>query len=166
MDNLLLWLGRLAGVAGLLLIAVAVALRLTGVYWLGAFQVGTVLLGGTAALAAGCFALLLVLTSRSAEVVALSARRIGRLGVVALLAAVLIGCSLIGIAYSNADQWLLYQAGHYLDLRDGQREQLGKALRERLAEHRARELGDYVDFLDRVQRAAADVWTPRRWSRS
>jgi hypothetical protein len=55
----------LAGVAGLLLIAVAVALRLTGVYWLGAFQVGTVLLGGTAALATGCFALLLVLTSRS-----------------------------------------------------------------------------------------------------
>ncbi len=74
----------------------------------------------------------------------------------ALLAAVLVSCSLIGIAYSNADQWLLYQAGHYLDLRDGQREQLGKALGERLAEHRTRELADYVDFLDRVQRAAAD----------
>ena len=65
MNNLLLWLGRAAGVAGLLLIAVAVVVRLTGVYWLGGFQVGTVLLGGTAALAAGCFALLLVLTSRS-----------------------------------------------------------------------------------------------------
>ena len=65
MNNLLLLLGRAAGVAGLLLIAVAVVVRLTGAYWLGAFQVGTVLLGGTAALAAGCFALLLVLTSRS-----------------------------------------------------------------------------------------------------
>jgi hypothetical protein len=86
----------------------------------------------------------------------LTARRLGRFGVAALLAAVLVGCSLIGMAYSNADQWLLYQAGHYLDLRDGQREQLGKALRERLAEHRTRELADYVDFLDRVQRAAAD----------
>ena len=65
MNNLLVWLGRLAGVVGLLLIVVAVAVRLTGAYWLGAFQVGTVLLGGTAALAAGCFALLLVVTSRS-----------------------------------------------------------------------------------------------------
>jgi hypothetical protein len=65
MNNLLLLLGRAAGVAGLLLIAVAVVVRLTGAYWLGGFQIGTVLLGGTAALVAGCFALLLVLTSRS-----------------------------------------------------------------------------------------------------
>ena len=65
MNNLLLLLGRVAGVAGLLLIAVAVVVRLTGAYWLGGFQIGTVLLGGTAALVAGCFALLLVLTSRS-----------------------------------------------------------------------------------------------------
>lgn len=65
MNNLLLLLGRAAGVVGLLLIAVAVVVRLTGAYWLGGFQIGTVLLGGTAALVAGCFALLLVLTSRS-----------------------------------------------------------------------------------------------------
>ena len=65
MNTLLLWLGRLAGVVGLALIVVAVAARLTGAYWLWGFQVGTVLLGSTAALAAGCFALLLVLTSRS-----------------------------------------------------------------------------------------------------
>jgi len=65
MNNLLLLLGRAAGVAGLLLIAVAVVVRLTGAYWLGGFQIGTVLLGGTVALVAGCFALLLVLTSRS-----------------------------------------------------------------------------------------------------
>ena len=64
MNNLLLWLGRLAGVVGLALIVAAVGLRLTGAYWLGGFQVGTMLLGGTAALAAGCFALLLVLASR------------------------------------------------------------------------------------------------------
>lgn len=64
MNNLLLLLGRAAGVVGLLLIAVAVVVRLTGAYWLGGFQIGTVLLGGTAALVAGCFALLLVLTSR------------------------------------------------------------------------------------------------------
>ncbi len=83
-------------------------------------------------------------------------RQLGRLGIATLLAAVLVGCSLIGIAYNNADQWLLYQADTYLDLRDKQREQLATALRGRLAEHRAHELADYVDFLDRVQRAAAD----------
>ena len=66
MNNLLLWFGRLAGVVGLLLIAVAAVVRMKGVYWLGSFQVGTLLLGGTAALVAGCFALLLVLTLRSA----------------------------------------------------------------------------------------------------
>jgi hypothetical protein len=64
MNQLLLLLGRVAGLVGLVLIAVAVAVRLTGAYWLGGFQIGTVLLGGTAALVAGCFALLLVLTSR------------------------------------------------------------------------------------------------------
>jgi Family of unknown function (DUF6279) len=83
-------------------------------------------------------------------------RRLGRVAAAALLAAVLVGCSLIGIAYNNADQWLLYQADSYLDLRKGQREQLATALRERLAAHRSHELADYVDFLDRVQRAAAD----------
>ena len=83
-------------------------------------------------------------------------RQLGRLGIAALLAAVLVGCSLIGIAYNNADQWLLYQADTYLDLQDKQREQLATALRGRLAEHRTQELADYVDFLDRVQRAAAD----------
>ena len=51
MNNLLLWFGRLAGVVGLLLIAVAAVVRMKGVYWLGSFQVGTLLLGGTGA---GC----------------------------------------------------------------------------------------------------------------
>jgi hypothetical protein len=64
MNQFLLLFGRVAGLVGLVLIAVAVAIRFTGAYWLGGFQIGTVLLGGTAALVAGCFALLLVLTSR------------------------------------------------------------------------------------------------------
>lgn len=83
-------------------------------------------------------------------------RRFGRLGLPALLAALLVGCSLVGMAYNSADRWLLHQADSYLDLRDGQREQLRSALRQRLAEHRAGELADYVDFLDRVNRAAGD----------
>lgn len=83
-------------------------------------------------------------------------RRLHRLAVAAVAAALLAGCSLVGIAYNSADRWLLHQADHYLALRDGQRDRLGIALRERLAEHRTRELADYVDFLDRVHRAAAD----------
>jgi hypothetical protein len=62
MNDVLLWLGRLAGVAGLAVCAVAGLARVSGAYWLGAFQVGTLLLGGIALLAAGCFLLLLFVT--------------------------------------------------------------------------------------------------------
>ena len=63
MTNLLLTVGRLLGVFGFVLMIVAAVVRLTGAYWLGGFQVGTLLLGGTAVMVAGCFLLLLVLTS-------------------------------------------------------------------------------------------------------
>jgi hypothetical protein len=65
MNDVLLWLGRLAGVAGLAVCAVAGLARVSGAYWLGAFQVGTLLLGGIALLAAGCFLLLLFVTRRT-----------------------------------------------------------------------------------------------------
>ena len=64
MNDLWLWLGRVAGVAGLLLCAVAAGARLTGRFWLGDFQAGTLMGAGTAALCAGCFFLLLVATRR------------------------------------------------------------------------------------------------------
>ncbi|MEO5765837.1 MAG: hypothetical protein ABIR52_11050 [Casimicrobiaceae bacterium] len=67
MNDLLLWLGRLTGVIGLAVCVGAVALRLTGAYWLGGFQVGTLLIAGTASLAAGAFFLLLVSTRRGAR---------------------------------------------------------------------------------------------------
>lgn len=67
MDALLLLLGRAAGFGGLLLCVVAAALRLTGKYYIGTFQVATFLQGGVAALVLGCFFLLLVLTARDRE---------------------------------------------------------------------------------------------------
>jgi hypothetical protein len=85
-----------------------------------------------------------------------SRRWLARLGLAATVAALLVGCSLVSIAYQNADEWLLYQADIYLDLRDAQRVRLRAALRQRLADHRAAELADYVGFLDRVHRAAED----------
>ena len=65
MNSLLLAAGRLIGVLGLVIMLVAVVVRVTGAYWLGGFQVGTLLLGGAGATVAGCFALLLALTSRT-----------------------------------------------------------------------------------------------------
>jgi hypothetical protein len=65
MDQLLLWAGRIAGLAGLVLCLVAGAGRLGGQFWLGGFQVATLLQAGIAGLAAGCFLLLWVLCRRS-----------------------------------------------------------------------------------------------------
>jgi hypothetical protein len=55
MENVLLWIGRLGGIAGILLCAIAVALRVQGFYVVAGFEVGTLLLGGSAALVMGCF---------------------------------------------------------------------------------------------------------------
>lgn len=64
MDNLLVLLGRVAGIAGVLLCVVAVAVRLAGHYYLGIFQLATLLQAGVAAIVVGCFLLLLALTMR------------------------------------------------------------------------------------------------------
>ena len=67
MNDLLLWLGRIAGAAGLAVCAAAALIRISGVYWMGGFQVGTLLLAGTALLIAGCFFLLLAVTSSTSS---------------------------------------------------------------------------------------------------
>jgi len=64
MEALLLWVGRLSGLAGVLFCAVAVYSRLTGSYHAGAFQTGTLLLAGMTALLVACLCHLMVLTSR------------------------------------------------------------------------------------------------------
>ena len=63
MDGLL-WAGRLVGVAGVLTCVLAIIVRLGGRYLLGGFQVGTLFLGGIAAMVAGCLCLLWVATAR------------------------------------------------------------------------------------------------------
>jgi hypothetical protein len=64
MDNFV-WLGRLGGFGGILVFAVAVSVRLTGRYFLGTFQVGTLLQVAIAGMILGCFCFLLVLTERT-----------------------------------------------------------------------------------------------------
>jgi hypothetical protein len=65
MENLLLWTGRIAGIAGLMLSAWAAYGRLTGAYFAAGFQIGTLLLAGMTGMLVACLCLLLVLTERS-----------------------------------------------------------------------------------------------------
>ena len=64
MNDVLLWVGRLAGVMGVLVCAAALVVRLANSFTLGGFEIGTLFLGGTAAMVAGCFCLLLRMDSR------------------------------------------------------------------------------------------------------
>ena len=64
MNEVLLWIGRVAGVVGALMCVAAIAIRLGGHYWYGGFQVGTLLLAGSAAMIAACVCFLWVLVGR------------------------------------------------------------------------------------------------------
>ena len=64
MESLLLWVGRIAGIGGLVLSAWAAFARLRGAYFAGGFQIGTLLLVGMTGMLVACFCLLLVLTQR------------------------------------------------------------------------------------------------------
>jgi hypothetical protein len=64
MAELLIWIGRTAGVAGAALCAIAVVARLSGAFWLGGFQVGTLLQVGIAAMVFGCVAFLVAITEQ------------------------------------------------------------------------------------------------------
>jgi hypothetical protein len=64
MRMLLLWMGRVGGIAGVILCAVAIVVRLRGEFNLGGFQVGTLLLGGMAAALLGCLGYLAFLAER------------------------------------------------------------------------------------------------------
>ena len=64
MEKVLLWIGRAAGIVGVVLCAVAVLTRLGGAFWLGGYQVGTVLQAGMAGMLLGCLALLAAITEQ------------------------------------------------------------------------------------------------------
>lgn len=62
--NVLRKLGWAAGLAGVALCVASVAARLSGNFWIGGFQTGTLLQAGIAAMVFGCFCFLAVLTER------------------------------------------------------------------------------------------------------
>jgi len=67
MELLLLSLGRIAGIAGAAVCAIAGVARLAGAYWLGGFQVTTLLQVGVALMVLGCLCFLAVLLERVGE---------------------------------------------------------------------------------------------------
>ena len=68
MRSLLVWIARLAGVLGTTTIAVAAAARLAGAYWLGGFQLGTLLQAGMAATLVACLAYMAVLAEKPGSI--------------------------------------------------------------------------------------------------
>ncbi len=56
--------GQLIGLVGTLLIAVSVAARLAGYFWLGNLQTGTLMLAGIGAVSVGCFLLVWSIAER------------------------------------------------------------------------------------------------------
>jgi hypothetical protein len=62
MARLLIWFGWIAGIGGILVCLVSAAVRLSGTFTLGRFELGTLLHVGTAAMILGCFCLLAALT--------------------------------------------------------------------------------------------------------
>jgi len=82
-----------------------------------------------------------------------------------LLLGLLAGCSAMEFAYNNADIWLRWQAGRYLDLGDAQVEEFNTRLAAFRAWHRAQALPPYARLADeagaRLARGAAQadlVW--------
>lgn len=61
-----------------------------------------------------------------------------------LLLALLCGCSAIEFAYNNADIWLRWQAGRYVELEVGQAQEFDRRLASFLAWHRAEALPQYA----------------------
>jgi len=64
MESLLLWIGRLAGAAGVLIALAAVLARGSGQYVVAGLQVGTLLQVGIAAMVLGCLAYVARLAER------------------------------------------------------------------------------------------------------
>jgi len=58
MNELLLWLGRGVGLGGVLVCLLSAVVRLKGSYFIGGFQVGTLLLAGIALMTFACLCLL------------------------------------------------------------------------------------------------------------
>ena len=77
-----------------------------------------------------------------------SSLRIAFLGLaVALAVALLAGCSVVRLAYSQLDRWLAWRVEEYVTLTPGQRAWLGERLQTHLAWHCRTQVPAYADWL-------------------
>ena len=67
MNNFMLLLGRVLGLAGLLISVLSMVARMLGHFFVAGFQIGTLFQTGLGAMIAGCLCLLIVLTSKSSD---------------------------------------------------------------------------------------------------
>jgi hypothetical protein len=65
MHAVLIWIARLTGIAGLLVMALAAFARLSGDYWMGGFQVGTILQVGMAVTLVACLGYIAALVEQA-----------------------------------------------------------------------------------------------------
>jgi hypothetical protein len=72
--------------------------------------------------------------------------------VVACVALLLSGCSAIEFAYNNADSYLRWQAGRYLDLKNSQSEEFNARLGAFLTWHRSEALPQYANLATEASR--------------
>ncbi len=73
----------------------------------------------------------------------------------------LMGCTMVRLAYHNADYFLLSYVDSYLDLTSEQRSYLRDRLSRRLEEHRREEIPKAVEFLQFVKKSAEDGIGPQ-----
>jgi hypothetical protein len=66
MHGLLLWVGRVAGLAGAALCALAFVARLQNLWTIGGYSIGSILQTGMAGMLLGCLAYLAVVAERRA----------------------------------------------------------------------------------------------------
>ena len=67
MINLLIWVGRIAGILGLVLFGVSALARATGLWRIGDVQVGTLLVGSVAVMVLGTLAYTAAVAERHAR---------------------------------------------------------------------------------------------------
>lgn len=65
-----------------------------------------------------------------------------------VLLALITGCSAVEFAYDNADTWLRWQAGRYVEFQPGQAEEFDRSVKSFLSWHRARALPQYARLAD------------------
>ena len=78
-----------------------------------------------------------------------------------LFACLLCGCSMVRFAYDNADAYLRWRAGNYLDVHGEQADELDASIQAFLDWHRAQALPQYARLADEAAQRLGDGLSPQ-----